>query len=75
MSIQARYDRFFSTLEVYSDRGFAAGVGFLGGSPHVSKFTYAPEFLRQYEKQNLAQHDHTLIHGFSYDGIFTWLEI
>lgn len=75
MSISSRYSFLLSLLEQYSERGFAVGVGFLKGTPHVREFTYAPEFLRRYELEDLAKHDHTLSLGLRQDGIFYWSEL
>lgn len=75
MSTSTRYNSLFSLLETHSERGFAVGVGFLRGNPHVSKFTYAPEFLRRYEQDELAKHDHTLSLGLRQDGIVHWSDL
>jgi DNA-binding CsgD family transcriptional regulator len=62
-------------LEKVSDRGYACGVAFVQGTPYFSSFTYAPEFLRRYEAEDLSKEDHTLRAGFAQDGVFFWSDL
>lgn len=73
--MKSRYDQLVDLMEQYDERGFAVGVGFVRGFPKFSTFTYAPEFLRRYEEEELAFEDNTLRVGMARDGIFTWQEL
>lgn len=64
-----------SLMENVSDRGCAVGICFVGGNPKAYHFSYAPEFLRRYEAENLSIHDNTLKAGFRSDGIFVWRQL
>jgi DNA-binding CsgD family transcriptional regulator len=62
-------------MEQHSERGCAIGLCFANGFPTWHHFSYAPEFLRRYEAEELAKTDLTLVRGFSSDGVFLWSEI
>lgn len=64
-----------ATMERYGERGCAIGLCFANGFPAWHHFSYAPEFLRQYEDLELAKTDATLARGFSEDGVFLWSEL
>ena len=70
--MSTRFDAVLRLLETHNDRGYAVGVGFVDGSPIDHAFTYAPEFLRKYEEDDLSRHDLTLAVGLRTDGVFTW---
>jgi DNA-binding CsgD family transcriptional regulator len=62
-------------MEEFGDRGCAIGLCFTNGYPAWHHFSYAPEFLRRYEAEDLAKTDLTLTKGFSEDGVFLWSEV
>jgi DNA-binding CsgD family transcriptional regulator len=62
-------------MEQWSDRGCAIGLCFTRGYPTFHHFSYAPEFLRRYEAEDLAKSDQTLVRGFTEDGIFRWSDL
>jgi DNA-binding CsgD family transcriptional regulator len=64
-----------SIMEQHSERGCAIGLCFANGFPTWHHFSYAPEFLRRYEAEELAKTDLTLVRGFSTDGVFLWSEL
>lgn len=71
MKIAKVEDR-LNQIDKLSHNGSAIGIGFEGGTPAVTKFTYPPKFLSEYNDRGLARHDATLHYGFQNDGIQQW---
>jgi|GEM_PF-4519818 len=68
----AKVENRLNQIDKLSHNGIAIGIGFEGGLPTVTKFTYPPRFLAEYNDRGLARHDATLHYGFQNDGIEQW---
>lgn len=75
MNFHGRVDQIISEFDAMSYRGSAIGICFAGGAPTKSFFSYAPEFLKEYGRQELARSDATLRFGFGANGIAQWRDI
>jgi DNA-binding CsgD family transcriptional regulator len=67
--------RLVAEMERHSDFGCAIGLGFAGGVPSFTHFSYSQEFLTAYQDGNYALEDATLSWGMKTTGVATWSEI